>query len=107
MNIIFGRHEGCNKDFCWEVPNSMKNYISKGDILLVETRNGLDIAVAITGIINGDGVKDIAENKGAYFPLKSVVSFANKPMKQYIYNWYKNMIIGYMHNHQCFNELPF
>lgn len=84
MNIIFARHDGCQKDFCWQVPDNLKDYISKGDILHVETMRGLDIATAATGVISGDGARDIAESKGAYFPLKSVVSFVNKDLEKYI-----------------------
>lgn len=84
MNIIFVKHDCCEKEFCFEVPENMAKEISKGDILLVNTMKGVDIATAITGVVSGDGVLDVATNKGAYLPLKSVISFANIQMINYI-----------------------
>lgn len=111
MNVIFARHDGCQKDFCWQVPDNLKNYISKSDILLVDTMGGLDIATAITGVISGDGARDIAENKGAYFPLKSVVSFANDELRRYIARQIKlqlaKSVNSILNEEVCNSELPF
>jgi len=73
MNIIFGEHDGCKKEFCWEVPDYFVGYIKKGDLLLVNTYRGLDIATSVSDVISGDS-KYVAEKMGAYFPLKLVVS---------------------------------
>lgn len=84
MNIIFGKHDGCNKDFIWEVPDNMTLHISKGDLLLVDTHRGADIATATTNVISGVGATDVAEMNGAYFPLKGVISFVNQKMADVI-----------------------
>lgn len=111
MNIIFARHDGCQKDFCWQVPDNLKDYISKGDILLVNTMRGLDIATATTGVVSGDGAMDIASSSGAYFPLKSVVSFVNKDLKRYIANQIKMKVAqsvnAVLNEEDCGNNLPF
>jgi hypothetical protein len=100
MNIIFGKHDNCPKEFCWEVPEHFKNEIHKGDLLLVNTFQGLDIAIAVSDVICGDGANYIAEKAGAYFPLKGIVSFANNMMVSYIDNKVKKDIIS---NIQCSN----
>lgn len=93
MNIIFAKHDCCEKDFCFEVPSEMVKYISKGDILFVDTVRGHDIATAVSGVISGDGAIDIALKSGAYEPIKKVISFVNKQMGQYIANRTSNQII--------------
>lgn len=86
MNVIFAKHDCCEKEYCWEVPDEFKDYIVKGDFLLVNTIKGIDIATASTGIITGNGAIDVAEKSGAYFPLRKVISFVGAPMKNYICN---------------------
>lgn len=80
MNIIFAKHDGCHDEYCFKVPDNLATHISKGDILLVNTRRGIDIATASTNIVSGDGAVDVAIKNGAYLPLKTVISFANAKM---------------------------
>lgn len=94
MKIIFGKHDGCSTDFCWIVPENAEYDISKGDILLVQTQRGLDIATATTDVISGDGVLAVAIKAGAYLPLKKVVTYADSKMQQYIENRFGNEIIN-------------
>jgi hypothetical protein len=100
MNIIFGRHDGCTTDFCWEVPDYFKDKIHKGDILLVDTIRGEDVATAVSDIISGEGAQFVADKNGAYFPLKKVLSYANQRLIIYLDNKIKNDIIA---NIKCSN----
>lgn len=93
MKIVFAQHDGCATEFCWEVPESIEYDICKGDVLLVETYQGTTIATATTGVISGNGVEDVAMKAGAYYPLKRVISYADKNMRQYITNKFANEII--------------
>lgn len=83
MNIIFARH-GTAAEYAFSVPDSMAKRIKQGDILWVDTMYGEQVAVATTGVISGDGAKDIALRHGAYEPLKSVISYANAEMQKWI-----------------------
>jgi hypothetical protein len=76
MNIIFAKH-GVNepREFCFSVPDNMVGDIQKGMMLYVETMHGNTVAYATTGVISGAGAEDVALQRGAYFPLKSVLSF--------------------------------
>ena len=107
MNIIYAKHDGCDKEFCWQVPDSMVQYIRKGDVLLVETYRGVDVAIATTGVISGDGTKDIAEKAGAYFPLRFVISFVDSHLKSYLTNMVRNDLISVIKTYNTNLDLPF
>jgi hypothetical protein len=97
MPIIFGKHDGCNKEFCWYISKRKSEHVEAGDLLLVETKKGLQIATAMTSPIYGNEICDIkqmAELNGASFPLKRVVSFANKAMRDYILIGYKCKVLN-------------
>lgn len=96
MNIVFVRH-GASKEYCFEVPSELVPYIVRGMMVLVETQRGLDIGTTTTGVISGDGARDVADNKGAYFPLKSVVSFLDNRFRDVI----KNEIVSVLHTTYC------
>lgn len=96
MNVIYGKHDGCSKEFVWEVPGEMKDYILKGDLLLVDTARGIDVVTATTGVISGDGARDVAEKNGAYFPLKRVISFVDSNLKVVLIEKYKRAMIEHV-----------
>lgn len=84
MNIIFAKHDGCDKEYLFEVPNGM--HPVSGDVLWVDTSKGETVAIATCDMISGHGVEQIAEKFGAYFPLKKVKTYANHGLQTYIEN---------------------
>ena len=84
MNIIFAKHDGCNKEFIFEVPNGMNP--KKNDILWVDTIRGETVAVATSDVISGCQMEQLVEKLGAYLPLKRVRTYANKELQIYIEN---------------------
>ena len=84
MTIIFAKHDGCNKEFIFEVPAGM--YPVRNDILWVDTAYGETVAVATSDTIFGHRVEQIAERFGAYLPLKRVKAYANRGLQIYIEN---------------------
>lgn len=58
MNIVFVKHGKKNKRYAFEVPDFLVSRITKGMELLVETKNGLQIGTAVSGVISGDGALD-------------------------------------------------
>ena len=84
MNIIFAKHDCCEKEYLFEVPNGM--HPTRGDILWVDTAKGETVAVATCDMISGCGIEQIAEKFGAYFPLKRVKTYANHELQTYIEN---------------------
>lgn len=77
MNIVFVKHPATARSFCFAVPDHIAPFIHKGVEVLCDTRNGIQIGTAQTGIITGDGAKDLAKQNGATFPLKNVVGVAS------------------------------
>lgn len=84
MTIIFAKHDGCDKEFIFEVPAGM--YPVRNDILWVDTSMGETVAVATSDTIWGQKVEQIVERFGAYLPLKKVKAYANKGLQAYIEN---------------------
>ena len=80
---VFAKHENSNKEYLFAVPNDLYN-ISKGDILLVDTIKGEEIAIATSTIIEGENLDEIALKFGAYLPLKKVKSVLNQRLKEYV-----------------------
>ena len=83
MKIIYAKHEGQDKEYCFEVPEIMD--IQKGDILLVDTMRCTGIAIATSDIITGENIEQFATRCGAYLPLKKVITYANKDLQEYIH----------------------
>lgn len=81
MNVVWVRH-GNSKPFAFEVPGALKPYISKGTNVLCSTMRGLQFGTAVTDVISGESILDVAVINGAYLPLKSVVGFANEAYAQ-------------------------
>lgn len=85
MNIIFAKHDTATAtEYAFLVPDGMAKHIKQGDILWVDTMYGERVAVATTGVLSGDGARDIALRHGAYEPMKSVISYANAEMRKWI-----------------------
>lgn len=80
---VFAKHENSNKEYLFAVPNDLYN-IKKGDILLVDTIKGEEIAIATSTIIEGENLDEIALKFGAYLPLKKVKSVLNQRLKEYV-----------------------
>lgn len=80
---VFAKHENSTKEYLFAVPNDLYN-IKKGDILLVDTIKGEEIAIATSTIIEGENLDEIALKFGAYLPLKKVKSVLNQRLKEYV-----------------------
>ena len=75
MNIVLVKHNNNPKEFAFYVPEELLPYVKKGSGVLCKTTHGLTYGTATTGVITGDGAKDIAIANGAYIPLKPIVAF--------------------------------
>lgn len=80
---VFAKHENSSKEYLFAVPNDLYN-INKGDILLVDTKKGEEIAIATSAIIEGENLDEIALKFGAYLPLKKVKAVLNQRLKEYV-----------------------
>ena len=109
MTIIFAKHDGCNKDFIFEVPADM--YPVKNDVLWVDTAYGETVAVATSDAIFVNKVDELAEKFGAYLPLKKVKAYANRELQIYIENRIYREISAFCIDRQSnvheVEELPF
>lgn len=98
MKIIFAKHDGCNKEFIFEVPININP--TKNDILWVETSKGETVAVATSNAILCDDVEHLAEKLGAYLPLKKVKTYANRGLQIYIENRAYREVGAFCHDRQ-------
>ena len=101
--IVFARHDGCEKEFLFEVPQRM--VVKSGDILLVETMHGKQIAQATVDMSTGDYPDDILLRLGAYLPLKRVLAVAGREIQEYIIEDVINGVIATLENEK--QGLPF
>lgn len=106
MNIIFAKHYAA-KAFAFEVPEHLAGRLKKGDILLVNTNRGDELATATTGVIGGEGAMDIAKANGAYEPLKSVISYLSPEMEKYIMVRARDRVITALSDSITKDPLPF
>lgn len=82
--LIFAKHPGCDKEYLFKVPDEL-HVPRKGDVLLVRTIRGYQIAVATSEFFESPNVEEIATHfPGAYLPLKSVVQVAGPELVAYI-----------------------
>lgn len=77
MNIVFVKHPASARTFCFAVPDNFVPFVRKGVEVLCDTKSGIQVGTAQTGVIFGDGAKDLAQQNGATFPLKNVVGVAS------------------------------
>lgn len=73
MNIVLVKHNNNPKEFAFYVPEELLPYVKKGSGVLCKTTHGLAYGTATTGVISGDGARDVALAHGAYIPLKPIV----------------------------------
>ena len=109
MTIIFAKHDGCDKEFIFEVPAGM--YPVRNDILWVDTARGETVAIATSDTMWGVKLEQLIEKVGGYLPLKRVKAYANKGLQAYIENRTYNEIGEFCHNRQAnvheLEDLPF
>ena len=84
MNIVFVKHGKKNKRYAFEVPDFLVSRVTKGMELLVDTKKGLQIGTAVSGVISGDGALDVARENGARVPLAPVVSIIPREVVRHV-----------------------
>lgn len=109
MTIIFAKHDGCDKEFIFEVPSGM--YPEINDVLWVDTARGETVAVATSDTIFLNNANQVIERLGAYLPLKKVKTYANKGIQTYVENHTYNEIREFCRDRQVniheIENLPF
>lgn len=103
---VFAKHENSSKEYLFAVPNDLYN-IKKGDVLLVDTKNGEEIAIATSTIIEGENLDEIALKFGAYLPLKKVKAVLNQRLKEYVERNERKRILLQIKELFINSELPF
>lgn len=104
--IVYAKHDCSEKKYIFEVPKNIE--IKAGDILLVNTIQGVTIATAMTGVIavDGENVNELLIECGAYLPLKKVNQVAGQMLQTYISRKTRNEIIDLIkkdNGHICFD----
>jgi hypothetical protein len=84
LHVILGKHDGCDKVYCWYISERKAAHVRRGDLLYVETSKGDAVVTAVTDPLTGDRAIEALSNCGARFPLKRVISFANRVMQETI-----------------------
>lgn len=84
MKIVFAKHpdDPKKKDYIFSVPT--ESTVSEGDILLVETSKGPQIAIATSGTIEADDVRVFYRKFGAVYPIKHVLQICGAEIRRYI-----------------------
>lgn len=103
---VFAKHENLSREYLFAVPNDLYN-INKGDILLVDTKKGEEIAIATSTIIEGENLDEIALKFGAYLPLKKVKAVLNQRLKEYVERNERERILLQIKELFINSELPF
>lgn len=79
---VFAKHDNCSQEYLFAVPAYLE--VRKGDVLLVETMYGDEIATATTEMFEGKEIDEVAKRFGAYLPLKRVKAVAGEKIKEYL-----------------------
>lgn len=103
---VFAKHENSSKEYLFAVPTDLYN-INKGDILLVDTKKGEEIAIATSTIIEGENLDEIALKFGAYLPLKKVKAVLNQRLKEHVERNERERILSQIKELFINSELPF
>lgn len=84
MVAIFAKHPGSEKEYLFRVPEDVSKP-HKGDLLLVRTVRGFQVAVASSEFFESPNMDEVAVHfPGAYLPLKPVVQVAGPQLVAYI-----------------------
>lgn len=84
MVAIFAKHPGSEKEYLFRVPEDV-SMPHKGDLLLVRTVRGFQVAVASSDFFESPNMDEVALHfPGAYLPLKPVVQVAGPQLVNYI-----------------------
>lgn len=82
---VFAKHDGSDKEYIFAVPEHLQHQmIRKGDILLVDTKRGLQVATATSDFFESSDAENIAVKFGAYLPLKEVRQVCGKEIQEYL-----------------------
>jgi hypothetical protein len=92
LHVILGKHDGCDKVYCWYISERKAAHVKAGDLLYVENRNDYAVVTATSDPLTGDDAIKALNQCSARFPLKRVVSFANQIMKQEIVKSFKESV---------------
>lgn len=106
MNIVFVIHGENKKMYAFEVPDFLVSRIKKGMHVLVETRKCPRVALAVTGVISGEGALDIAKMNGARIPLAPVVSVITPEVVSYIEKKFADAIADLVDCRQEVRNVP-
>lgn len=89
ITVIRASHPMSDKEFFFSVTEEQAGRIRKGNVLLVSTMRGDEIAVALCNpfTLEGDAIH-LLERAGAYFPLKPVITYCSDEMRYYIVTSY-------------------
>lgn len=110
IQVVCARHPGCDKDFFFTVTEEQAQRIEAGDVLLVSTIRGEQIAVAAQSpfTLEGDSAILLLIRAGAYFPLKPVITYCSDEMRYYIVTSYlKNALQKEYDDIEDMDEIPF
>ena len=77
MGVIFAKHLDSDKEYLFLTRQGQD--IKTGNYLWVDTIRGRAVAIATSGVIEGD-ISKLLEITGAYAPLKPVITYANTDM---------------------------
>jgi len=104
MVAVFAKHPGCDKEYLFAVPDELRPP-KKGDVLLVRTIRGFQIAVATSEFFESPDIEEVALHfPGAYLPLKSVVQIAGADIVEYIRNKARHEV--YLEVAEAFRQQP-
>ena len=107
IQVVCARHPGCDKDFYFSVTEEQAQRIEAGDVLLVSTIQGEQIAMALQSpfTLEGDSATSLLMRAGAYLPLKPVITYCSGKMRSYIIqNYLQNALQKEINDN---DELPF
>ena len=107
IQVVCARHLKSDNAFYFSVTEEQAQRIEAGDVLLVSTIRGEQIAVASQSpfTLEGDSAISLLMRAGAYLPLKPVITYCSGKMRSYIIqNYLQNALQKEINDN---DELPF